>query len=121
MLFVYTVIIGIFGIGTKYASEKNYTFYIDSVTIKLKDNDEVAPVITYTGKTDILTSAEKEFKPNISAFDAQEGRDIPLSYEWSGDALDEQGRMIAKNNGTTIFIGFYFIRNLRSNVNYWRL
>ena len=85
--------LGIFGIGTKYESNKDYTFYIDSVTIKLKENDEVAPVITYTGKTDILTSAEKEFKPNVSAFDAQEERDIPLSYEWSGDALDGEGNM----------------------------
>ena len=85
--------LGIFGIATKYEA-RDYVFYIDSITIKLKDNDSTAPVISYSGKTDILTSAGKVFTPGITAYDEQEGRDIPLKYEWSAGAIDNDGKML---------------------------
>ena len=69
-------------------------YYIDSITIKLKSDDKVAPVLNYSGKTDILTSAEKAFDPGIVAYDEQEERYVPLSYEWSAGALDDEGRML---------------------------
>ena len=100
--------LGVFGIGTKYESEKNYTFYIDSVTIKLKENDNVAPVISYNGKTDILTSSGKVFAPGISAFDEQEGRDIALKYEWSDNALDNDGKMVEGEYTCTVSATDYY-------------
>lgn len=100
--------LGVFGIGTKYESEKNYTFYIDSVTIKLKENDNVAPVISYNGKTDILTSSGKVFAPGISAFDEQEGRDIALKYEWSDKALDNDGKMVEGEYTCTVSATDYY-------------
>lgn len=69
-------------------------YYIDSITVKLKDNDKTAPVLSYSGETDILTSAGKVFAPDISAYDEYECRDIPLSYEWSAGAVDGEGNML---------------------------
>ena len=69
-------------------------YYIDSVVIRLKTDDKVAPVIDYSGKTDILTSAGKVFAPGITAFDELEEREVALVYEWSAGALDEDGKML---------------------------
>ena len=85
--------LGIFGIATKYEA-KEYVFYIDSIVIKLKDDDGAAPKINYAGKTDILTSAGKMFAPAISAYDELEQRNIALVYDWSAGALDEDGNML---------------------------
>lgn len=85
--------LGIFGIATKYEA-KEYVFYIDSIVIKLKDDDGAAPKINYAGKTDILTSSGKPFAPAISAYDELEERNIALVYDWSAGALDEGGNML---------------------------
>lgn len=86
--------LGVFGIATKYESEKNYTFYIDSVVIHLKDDGNKPPVLTYEGETDIITSAGKPFCPDISAYDELEDREVELQYEWSEGALDQDGNML---------------------------
>ena len=69
-------------------------YYIDSVVIRLKTDDKVAPVIDYSGKTDILTSSGKPFALEISAYDELEKRNIALVYDWSAGALDEDGNML---------------------------
>lgn len=85
--------LGIFGIGTKYESG-NYAFYIDSISVKLKDDDGEGPVLNYSGKTDILTSCGKVFDPGIIAYDELEDREVALVYEWSEGALDGDGKML---------------------------
>ena len=85
--------LGIFGIGTKYESG-NYAFYIDSISVKLKDDDGEGPVLKYSGKTDILTSCGKVFEPGIIAYDELEDREVALVYEWSEGALDGDGKML---------------------------
>ena len=82
--------LGIFGIATKGGSG----LYVDGITIKLKNDDGEAPVLTYDGKTDILTSCGKTFNPNITAYDEQEMRDVELVYTWSDGALDTDGKML---------------------------
>ena len=69
-------------------------YYIDNITIKLKEDDKVAPVLTYSGKTDILTSSGKVFAPDAYAYDEFEKRDIELVYTWSEGALDGEGKML---------------------------
>ena len=69
-------------------------YYIDNIVIKLKDDDKTAPVLTYSGKTEILTSAGKVFSPDVSAYDEFENRDIPLVYTWSDGAVDKDGNML---------------------------
>ena len=71
------------------------TAYIDSITFKFKDADTVPPVISYSGETDITTSAGKPFVLNASAFDAYEQRAIELAYNWSEGALDANGLPVA--------------------------
>ena len=85
--------LGIFGIGTKYTSG-DYVFYIDGISIKLKDDDGEGPVLKYSGKTDILTSCGKVFEPGIVAYDELEERNVALTYEWSDGALDGDGKML---------------------------
>ena len=69
-------------------------YYIDSITIKLKDDDKTAPVLSYAGEIDVLTSAGKVFAPDVSAYDEYEGRAIAICYEWSAGALDGEGKML---------------------------
>ena len=83
-------------------------YYIDSIVVELKDDDKVAPVLSYSGKTDILTSAEKVFAPEISAFDEQENREIALTYEWSDGALDESGLMVEGIHTCRVSAADYF-------------
>ena len=87
----------------------NYApYYIDSIVIRLKTDDKVAPVINYSGKTDILTSSGKVFSPDITAFDEMEGREIPLAYEWSAGALDTDGNMLEGEHTCRVSATDYF-------------
>ena len=83
-------------------------YYIDGIVIKLKTDDKVAPVIRYSGKTDILTSSGKVFSPDITAFDEMEGREIPLAYEWSAGALDTNGNMLEGEHTCRVSATDYF-------------
>ena len=83
-------------------------YYIDGIVIKLKTDDKVAPVINYSGKTDILTSSGKVFSPDITAFDEMEGREIPLAYEWSAGALDTNGNMLEGEHTCRVSATDYF-------------
>ncbi|MBQ7343163.1 MAG: hypothetical protein IJW53_00190 [Clostridia bacterium] len=79
-------------IGRNSGTYANY--YIDSVVIKLKDDDKCAPVLNYDGETDILTSSGKPFEPGITAYDEFEGRYVDVEYAWSEGALDSKGNML---------------------------
>ena len=68
--------------------------YIDSVTITLKKDDGIAPVINYAGGTELFTSAGKPFVLDATAYDEGEGRDIPLVFEWSESAIDSDGLLV---------------------------
>ena len=81
--------LGVFGMGTKYGSG----IYVDSIVIHTKQDNGEGPVLNYNGESDILTSSGKPFEPGITAYDEFEGRDIPVKYEWSEGALDEEGNM----------------------------
>ena len=83
-------------------------YYIDGIVIKLKTDDKVAPVIRYSGKTDILTSSGKVFSPDITAYDEMEGREIPLVYEWSAGALDTNGNMLEGEHTCRVSATDYF-------------
>ena len=82
--------LGVFGMGTKYGSG----IYVDSIVIHTKQDNGEGPVLNYNGESDILTSSGKPFEPGITAYDEFEGRDIPVKYEWSDGALDENGNML---------------------------
>ena len=69
-------------------------YYIDGITVKLKKDDGRAPVLSYSGETDVITSAGKTFNPEISAYDELEMRFVKLDYAWSEGALDEKGNML---------------------------
>ena len=82
--------LGVFGIGTKYGSG----IYVDSIVISLKKDDGKAPVISYDGDTDIVTSAGKKLALNISAYDELEDRFVDPVFEWSEGAIDSNGKML---------------------------
>lgn len=66
-------------------------FYVDSIRCVLKENDGVAPVITYTGADEISVGLGKPFSLPVSATDVQEG-EMAVQYLWGdGVALDGNG------------------------------
>ena len=83
-------------------------YYIDSITVQIKENDKVAPVLSYDGETDILTSAGKVFDPGVIAYDEEEGRYLSLSYAWSDGAIDEDGKMLEGEHTCRVSASDYF-------------
>jgi len=67
-------------------------FYIDSVKLNTKENDGVAPVISYDGGDEIRVALGADFALNATAYDAQEDCEKEVEYVWeSGIELDENG------------------------------
>ena len=85
--------LGIFSIATKDESGNN-VFYIDSITINLKKDDKVPPVINYDGETDITTSAGKPFILDAVAIDELSGSAVELEYSFSDGAIDANGNLL---------------------------
>ena len=85
--------LGIFSIATKDLSGKN-VFYIDSITINLKKDDNRAPVINYDGDFDILTSCGKQFILDAEAVDMLSGAPVKLEYSFSEGTVDENGNLL---------------------------
>ena len=63
------------------------TAYIDHITVELRDPDTEPPVITYNGETVINTCIGRQFKLDISAYDAYYNEDLELEYIWSDGAM----------------------------------
>ena len=82
--------LGAFGIATN-DKTGNLVFYIDSIVITLKKDDGKAPVMNYNGSTDIITSAEKPFVLDISAYDELSQKYLDLEYDFSDGAVDAVG------------------------------
>ena len=92
-------------------------YYIDSVIIKLKSDDGVAPVLNYSGKTDIRTSAGKPFAPGITAYDELEERDVALSYTWSDGAVDQDGNMLEGEHSCRVSATDYYGNSAYIDIN----
>ena len=60
--------------------------YVDSITVHLKENDGVAPVITYNGEDTVYTNENSLFEIEASAYDAQEQRAIKVEQVWEGES-----------------------------------
>ena len=56
--------------------------YIDSITVELKDNDNVGPVIDFDKDTIHIPANTKPLLPT-TAFDAQDNRNVPVTYSWN--------------------------------------
>lgn len=95
--------------GDGYCDPTNFCFraatgtaYIDHITVKLRDPDTEAPVITYNGETVIETREGREFILDISAFDAYYRVEITPEYIWSEGAFDENGKLVAGTHTCTV-------------------
>ena len=79
-------------------SGKEKCFYIDDITIKYKAgaSDDMTPsVISYNGPTTVSAYAGEEFSlDGISAYDNEDKASAKISYEWSDNALDNDGKLI---------------------------
>ena len=82
-----------FALGFRFNDSVSHSCYIDYVSVDIKPDDGVAPVITYTGSADIATTANKPFVINASAYDGYEERAIPIDYAWSSDPFDANGKL----------------------------
>ncbi len=86
--------LGAFHFCLRFNSGSDETGYVDGFSVKLKENDGVAPIVQYEGSTVIETTAEKPlFLRDLIAFDEQEDRYILPVLTWSEGAVDENGLM----------------------------
>lgn len=68
-------------------------FYIDSITVSLKDDDGVGPVIEYTGQENVYVHENVKFQ--VTAYDAFERRSIPVEYIWPAGTVLNSNEMPA--------------------------
>jgi hypothetical protein len=76
------------------------TAYIDHITVELRDPDTEPPVITYNGETVINTCIGRQFKLDISAYDAYYNEDLELEYIWSEGAMVDDKLVIGTHTCT---------------------
>ncbi len=100
--------IGKFGFGFRFGNGNSGTCYIDYIIIETKPDDGVAPVLTYSGATEITTTAGKPFTVNATAYDEYEQRSVPIDYEWSEGALDADGNLTQGNHTCTVTAADYY-------------
>lgn len=77
------------------------TMYVDSITLNLKSNDNVAPVITCSCEDSITVPQYSIIDLGASAFDVQDNRNIPVAYIWTGNpTFDSEGKITSKGTYT---------------------
>ncbi len=71
------------------------SLYIDSITLDLKANDNVGPVITcpYNSMT-VPASSLIDLK--ATAFDAQDNRNVAITYDWDGMTFDANNKVTSQ-------------------------
>ncbi|MBQ1847664.1 MAG: hypothetical protein II135_06650 [Clostridia bacterium] len=86
--------LGVFGFGFRcYEGTSNTSVYIDEIRVELIDDDGMPPVIEYDGPDRIETTEGKPFFISARAWDELEKAEFPIEYIWSGDAVDEEGKL----------------------------
>lgn len=86
--------LGRFNVGFRFTSAGNHRGYVDCVKVELMTGDSNPPVITYNGETEIYTTCGKPFFADVSAYDADEKRNVPLTPFWSEGAIDADGLLL---------------------------
>lgn len=67
-------------------------FFIDSITLKLVENDGVAPEITCEDGDSVSVALGSILSLNATAYDAQDKCNVPIEYVWGdGVELDDNG------------------------------
>ena len=95
--------LGVFGFGFRcHDGTANSAVYVDEIRAELYDDDKTPPVIKYDGPEHITTSEGKLFTLDVSAYDESEKAEFPVSFIWSGEALDKEGRLTAGEYDLTL-------------------
>ena len=101
-------ILGKFGLGMRFNGNSDVgDVYIDYVSVTLKADDGLAPVISYSGSTNIVTTAGKPLVIDAAASDNLEG-DIPLVWTWSAGAVDGEGKLLEGQHTLTLTATDYY-------------
>ena len=85
--------LGLFGFGVRFldGTGRDNTVYIDAIEVELIPGDDVPPVLTYDGPTEINWTAGKPLRVDATAYDEYEKTAMPITYEWDEGALDADG------------------------------
>lgn len=78
------------------------TAYIDHITVELKAPDTTPPVITYSGETEIKTTAGKVFSIDATAFDEYDNATVSPEFIFSDGAVDENGLLFEGEHTCTV-------------------
>lgn len=101
-------ILGKFGFGMRFNGNTDAgDVYIDYISVTLKPDDGLAPVINYSGSTNIVTTAGKQLVIDATATDALEG-DVPLEWTWSSGAIDGEGKLLEGQHTLTLTASDYY-------------
>ena len=71
-------------------------FYLDSISYTMKENDGVAPIISYNGGDTIYTNEGAKFDFTATAHDAQENRDVEVEYVWADPTVVQADGSLCK-------------------------
>ena len=97
----------VFDDGNGYCKTVNFCFrgsnlgtaYIDSITVEL---DKTAPIISYEGGTEIITTAGKTFSIDATAYDWKDNENVQPEYIFSEGAVDGNGLLVEGEHTCTV-------------------
>lgn len=70
------------------------SFYLDSVSVNLLPNDNVAPVISCNVADTVYVNEGAEWSVDATAYDAAEKRNVEVVQTWDKTPFDENGKLI---------------------------
>lgn len=97
-----------FELAVRHNGSKESPFYIDSVRVKLIENEGVAPVITYNGEDTITIAKGQELGLSVSATDEIDGK-VDVDFVW-GDTgkIESDGTPMVGTHTLTFVAKDYF-------------
>ena len=75
-------------------SNVKQSFYVDAISVNLKVDDGVAPVINYNGADTIYANEGTQFDLNVTAYDELEARNVDVEYVWNTTPFDADGNLV---------------------------
>jgi len=75
-------------------SNVRQSFYVDAISVNLKADDGVAPVINYNGEDTIYANEGTKFELNVTAYDESEARNVNVEYVWDTTPFDADGNLV---------------------------
>ncbi len=87
-------------------AKESHTFYVDSISVTLKRNDEIAPVFELS-TAELIYNTGNEFE-DIKAYDEKEQRYVEVQKTWSASPFDQNGKLVEGDYELTLKASDYY-------------